>query len=158
VTIHSDLEASAESAGNLLNPTSATVNANVVPIKVGNAVSKVVLRVRYDQGATVTTSPVVRFYGAYCSDAVAHTIESTGVIPTTGTCEFVRLDNADSGAAGVTLTLDATNDLRDSTYKYSDPISLTPMDLLGCRYLVALVSTAANTSTGAVVLRALLLN
>lgn len=160
VTCHTDLEDTAESAADLLNPTSATVNATVVPIRIGQNVSKVLLRSRRPAAATITTSPVVRIYGLYCTDAVANTIDQAGTLPTDGTCIPIRLDNIDSGAAGVTITLDATNDINDGTYKYSDVISLTPIDLLGARYLMVLVETAANTSASAaqVILQALLLN
>lgn len=157
-TCHSNLSATADSAANLLNPTASGISTSVVPIIVGQAVSKALFRVRYPTAATITTSPIVRLYGAHCSEEQAKAIETAGALDDTGLAPPIRLDNIDSGAAGVTLTLDSTNDIRDGTYKYSDPISLTAMDLLGSKIIWALASTAANISTGTPILQVLLVN
>lgn len=134
--------ATANSAGELLQPLSIT-NSNNVPVKLGPGVTRVAVRARYNTGVTVVgTSPVVRLFAVYADP-------SSGAFANDGTVKFVRID-AQSGA-GVTLTCDTTNDVRDATYKYSALVTfsgLTAVDMLGGWYLIAVLETAAVLTGG----------
>ena len=72
-----------------------------------------------------------------------------------------RLD-AVANTTGTTITLDATNDVTDGTYKWSpvmeNQIDGSPwVDLQGSSYVTVLVETAANVS-GAALIEAVFLN
>lgn len=152
-TIHADAEAAAETTA-LTRPTLSTVNAGVRYLEVPDGAVRVQLRVRY--AGTVTTSPVLRVFG------LTGSIPTTGVVPEgTGVVWAKRLDSI-ANSTGTTLTLDATNDITDGTYKWSqcieNQIDGAPwVDLQGSSYVTVLVETAANVS-GAALIEAMFLN
>lgn len=153
VIIHGDLTAAAESATILLRPLTYG-GANARPLQVGPGATRIILRTRYLQGSTITTAPVVRFYGVWGpAPTAAGVFDDDLNIP-------MRLDNADSNAAGLTIPLGATNteDIRTTTYRYGDAYSLDALDMQGAPYLLALPETAAVVSAGSVQLMALLEN
>ena len=152
-TIHADAEAAAETTA-LTRPTLAGVNAGVRYLQVPDGAVRVQVRVRYD--GTVTTSPVLRVFG------LTGAIPTTGVVAEgTGVAWAKRLDSI-ANSTGTTLTLDATNDITDGTYKWSpvmeNQIDGSPwVDLQGSSYVTVLVETAANVS-GAALIEAVFLN
>lgn len=142
--------ASAQSAAELMYPQSVTAT-NITVIRLGSAVSRVLVRARLTTATTaVAASPVVRVFGI-----IGGADDWTAGVP-------FRLDNLDSDAAGKTLTIPAspsdTNMLRDGSYRYSDAISLTATDLQGATHLVVLVETAASITGGACAIEALIQN
>ena len=155
VVAHDNVAATAETSTVLVTPLSYSSAANtalVHPIKVSQG-TRAALRARYPVGtATVTTSPVVRLY------AVSELPnEATGVFASTA--KVWRLDNDTSAGAGLTLTLDNTNDIRDATYKYSiNGPSLLTYDMLGASCLLVLHETAANIGGGTVQIEVSILN
>src|SRR5690606_30642040 len=124
-------------------------------VKIGPGVTRAVIRAKYPKGSTVSASPVVYPILAYGEP------NADGSMPADGSVRFLRADNADSDAAGLTLTLTTGGNglMVDDTYAYSDPVSLTAADLLGADYLGVVVGTAANVGgAGAVPIEVLLLN
>lgn len=84
------------------------------------------IRLKYDDGAGTLTSPVVQPFGF------------------DGNNSPQKLVNAD-GDHELTLTLDATNDVQDGTYKYSQPVEV---DMDGCASVLVAVKTAFNATSG----------
>jgi hypothetical protein len=162
VIAHDNLSATAESATVLMRPSSYS-NTNVHPIYIHDGATRVTLMARYDDAvSTVTTSPVIRVYGVYGPDDA---VSAAGVIDETK-ATVRRLDNADSNAAGITLTLETAASagcINDGTYLYSNELasSLDGIDLRGAKWLLVLTETAASVSGGAntvVACEAMLLN
>lgn len=144
VTIHDNAEDTPSTAPELIRPLSVT-SANVHALKVPPGASRVMLRVRWTAAGAVTTSPVIRAYSVYGS------ANASGWFADDGTVQLARIDRNATGAGGVTVTLDATNDLRDATYSYSAPAihsdDGTPwMDCKGGGHVFVLVATAANVA------------
>lgn len=146
---HTDLEAAAETTA-LVQPL-GTTNAGVLWVKVPDGAVRAQFRVRYGSGATVTTSPVLRvfgFSGVPSADEGSTLAFSLGAATPVSFPE--RLDTV-ANSTGTTITLDGTNDVRDGTYQWSQPMS-SPLDgnpwidLRGNRWVAALVETAANVS------------
>ena len=151
VVAHDNVASTAETTTVLVTPLSYS-NSNVHPIKISQG-TRAALRARYPVGtATVTTSPVVRLY------AVSELPDpATGAFASTA--QVWRLDNDSPAGAGLTLTLDNTNDLRDATYKYSiNGPSLLTYDMLGASCLLLLHETAANIGGGTVQVEISILN
>ena len=84
------------------------------------------IRLKYDDGASTLTSPVVQPFGF------------------DGNSSPQKLVDAD-GTHELTLTLDATNDVQDGTYKYSQPVEV---DMDGCASVLVAVKTAFNATSG----------
>lgn len=158
-TIHNDLTAAAETTA-LVRPLSSTTSS-VIAFKFGGPCTSFMLRGRYPQASTLTTNPVVRVYGVYPT-------ADLGLAPITafaddGTNHVMRLDNADASNTGVTVTMDNTNDLRDTTYRYTDPVTNAmtsgfTFDARGASWGLALTNTAAVISAGTMQLQILILN
>jgi hypothetical protein len=136
----------AQSSSDLIRPGAVTASS-VQAVTLGSRVTRVLLRCRYSAAGAVTTSPSITVFAAYgpglCDTA----------LPDDGTVRYVRLLSAQA------VTCVAATDVRDATYSYSDPVSLTGTDLLGADYLIVFISTAASIA-GAVdeVIEALLIN
>lgn len=149
-----DSALTAQTAAMLLRPATIT-DSTFHWVKRGDCTS-ILFRAIAPVGATVTTDPVVRVIGAW------GTPDTSGAFADDGTVKFLRLDNQDANAAGVTLDLfsSGASTLRDTTYQYSDPYSLTPTDLKGCDYFGIAVETvvAYSAGSGATPIEALLLN
>lgn len=131
-----NIEATAQSAAELVRPLS-TSSTNVVPVKIGDSCTRILLRAKYPTGSAITTSPVVRVFALYGDPT------SAGVFADDGTVKFLRLDATGGTTAGITITLDTTNDLKDSTYQYSSPWSLDLLDARGAKWILVLLETAA---------------
>lgn len=143
-TIHENFESSAASAAELIRPLSVT-SSDVHAVTVPEGASRMMVRARWTAAGAVTTSPVVRVYGVY------GTLNSSDWFADDGTAQIVRLDRNTTGAGGVTITLDATNDLRDTTYSYSANAIHSDtgepwMDCKGAPYAFVLCSTAGNVA------------
>lgn len=150
-TICSNVEATAESAGVLLRPLSAT-SSYIIPAKVGGSCTRFYVRMQYTVGTTVGTNPVFRFYGVYGA-------LTSGSFLDDGTVFAIRLDSADCNAAGVTITASTGAQIRDTTYEYTDiSPDLTGWDLMGCDYVIALIETAGSITSGTGILQAMALN
>jgi hypothetical protein len=147
-TVHADLKASANSSAELRRPGSVT-GTNVSVVLLG-PVTRVFLRAKYDPSATLTTSPVVRIIGAWGKISQANL--TAGTLPDDASVRYMTI------ASAQTITIATTTDQRDATFAYSAPHSTTGTDMLGADYLIVLVETAANTSTGAVTCEALVIN
>jgi len=152
--VANDDATAAQAATDHLNP-SAIDEPSFHWVKIGPGVTRAVIRAKYPKGSTVSASPVVYPILAYGEP------NADGSMPADGSVRFLRADNADSDAAGLTLTLTTGGNglMVDDTYAYSDPVSLTAADLLGADYLGVVVGTAANVGgAGAVPIEVLLLN
>jgi len=163
--IHADLRAAAPASTVLVQPGTYS-DSNVTPLRVPPNANRVLLRVRYATAITATTtSPACIVYGAYGDDSAFN--ESTGVFNNTGSIRWARLDtSASGGTTGSTFTMTpgATDDIRDSVYKYGTitgeqtgtGLSLgCGFDLRGCKWVMALTTTPASvTGTGAIQLEA----
>lgn len=148
VQANDDLE-TAESAAELLKPWSITASrlGDLHWIRVPDNALAVIPRARNDAAmSAVATSPVVRLIGAYGTPNGDGGFSGDPDDPNYG--RFVRLDNADFNAAGLSLTLATTGNNEDSDFEHSDLPSLTGYALLGCHYVGMLVETAASI-TGA---------
>jgi len=140
--VHTDAE-QVNTAGELLNPASVS-SAFVIPgIVTQGTRLRIVARIAY--AATVTTSPVVRIFGA------SEQPNSSGAFPT-GTI-FHRIDADAFTDTGTTITLAAAASAQNdgATYAYSSVLPvLSGWDMLGAKAVIVLIETAANVSTGTV--------
>jgi hypothetical protein len=147
-TVIADAKASANSAAELLQPLSITSN-NIQPILLGLTSTSVLIRAKYATAITaMTTNPAVRIFAAYGT-----AVNDAGSFVNDGPVRLVRLDAAAGGTTGRTITLDGTNDIRDSVSKYSAPLVVTSPfsavgDLAGAQYLIVVLETAAAISAG----------
>ncbi len=167
ITAHDDLEQTVPTTP--LNPATIS-NAEFHWVKVPDGATRCIVRAKYTKSATVTTSPVVRIIGACPGESAVDKappsgeyINEDGSFPDDGTIEFMRLDLAASAGTGTTLTLvssgaDLMFDAHATPKAYSDPTSLTPIDLLGSWYVGIVPVTAANVSTGVVVGQIMFMN
>ena len=142
----------------------------MTPLRVPQNANRVLLRVRYATAiSAAATSPACIVYGAYGDDSAFN--ESTGVFNNTGSIRWARLDtSASGGTTGTTFTMTpgASDDIRDSVYKYGTiageqsgtSIALgCGFDLRGCKWVMALTTTPASvTGTGAIQLEAAFLS
>lgn len=149
--VHTDAE-QVNTAGELLNPGSVS-STYVIPAIVSQG-TRLRIKARVSLAAAVTTSPVVRIFGA---DQVP---DSSGAFPS-GTI-FHRIDSENETDAGTTITLaaDPVDMMNDgTTYAWSNtlPVS-TGWDMLGAKAVIVLVQTAANVNSGTVPLYIALLN
>jgi hypothetical protein len=157
VTVVSDAEATAANSTELKAPL-GYAGSNCRWVALGDNGGKVAFRVKYT--GTVTTSPVIQVYGVYTNSS-----PTSDAFANDGTFAPNRLDNSAS-ASGITLTLDATNDIRDAAgtpnlyspwYTFISPVTAVPGDALGVNWLLVLCSTAANVS-GSASIEMLILN
>lgn len=145
--------------GKSLTPNSIT-DAGFHWIKRGTASKMLMRAVMTDGTATSTTDPQVVVMGMWGSLGVT----DGAYVPDAG-ARFMRLDNADSAASGITLDivnsgtdlLNSSNVAGDDYVPVSDPNSLTPIDLKGCDYVGIIVTTAAAASSGTVPIEILLM-
>lgn len=145
VTCHDDLKAAAETT-NLLQPLAAT-SSNIHAVKVPAGATRVMFRAKRLQAATVTQQPIIYAFG------IKGEINSASWFADTDATETQRIDRHGTGA-GVTVTMSATLDHRDATYRYSPPAIHTDdgtpwFDCRGCDYVVALPSQAYNGDAAA---------
>ena len=149
VQCHDDAR-TAQSAGELLQP--ASISSTLLRwVKRGADITRVVVFAAQPVGATVTTSPIVRVIGAFGVDGSEVSPSNDGTFSNTGSVRFVRLDNAQASAAGMTLTLSSSgaNLMRDASRAYTNPApDLDGIDLRGCDWFAVLVQTAAAYSAG----------
>lgn len=152
ITANDDAE-TAQAGTDLLRP-AAIDDATFHWVKVGSGATRVLVRAKFAVAAVVTTDPVVRVLAAYGEP------DTIGAFADDGTVKFLRLDNQDANAAGVTLDLitSGASGLRDTTYGYSDPYDLTGFDLKGADYVGIAVETASATDTGTVAIELLFIN
>jgi len=143
---HLNASATAQTGAELIQPGNVS-SSNIVPIELGESVTRGLFRCRYGAAGAVTTSPVIRIFAAYGPKLIPGT-----TIPNDGTLRFVILARAQ------TLTCVAATDVRDATYSYSDPLSLAGTDLLGASYLLVFVETAASITGATPVIESCLLN
>ena len=167
--IHADLKAAAPASTVLVQPGTYS-DSNVTPLRVPPNANRVLLRVRYATAiSAAATSPSCIVYGAYGDDSAFN--ESTGVFNNTGSIRWVRLDSsASGGTTGTTFTMSpgATEDIRDSVYKYGVIVGEQSgtviglgcgFDLRGCKWVMALTTIPASvTGTGAIQLEAAFLS
>jgi hypothetical protein len=155
ITCVTNATSTASTATELLNPLSSTKTVSQV-VKVGNEGRRGIFRARYETAISASgTSSVIRLFGIYATDAQldAASLATSTTFPTDGTVKVKRLDSSTSTAAGITVALvpGASGDLRDSTYKYSNPITLNSsefIDLCNCDAVLVLVETAAIVTNG----------
>ena len=140
--VHTDAE-QVNTAGQLLNPGSVSTAFVIPGIVTQGTRLRIIARIAY--AATVTTSPVVRIFGA---DKVP---DSTGAFPTDTI--FHRIDADAFTDTGTTITLAAAASAQNdgATYAYSSVLPvLSGWDMLGAKAVIVLIETAANVSTGTV--------
>lgn len=150
-----DNASTAQSGTELLKPSSID-DATFHWIRVGDGVTRCIMRARCLASATGITSPVVRLVGMHCSAAYRSSADALADPAT----RFVRLDNDDWNAVGKTLTLvdSGTNLHKDANdYMYSNSDSQA-MDLQGCAWVGVMVQTAAAATGGTVSVELLLMN
>lgn len=142
---------------NLFKPQLVT-RAAVKWLEVPASATRILIRGRNlaTMSATGTPAAVISIWGAVGGPdrtlLAAATTSPWGTSPTaTNGGVFMRLDNADSGATGLTLTFATTGNLEDGTYEYTDLVDLTGLDLKGCQFVTALVATACAVTGSAAV-------
>lgn len=152
-TIANDDAETAQSATDLLVPAGID-DSTFHWVEVHPGATRVLVRARMAVGATVTTDPIVRIIGAFADPA------SDGSYANDGSVMFLRLDNADWNATGVTLDLTSSGSTMnsDSVYAYSDVTTLDGYDVKGSWYIGVAVETAANVNSGTVPVQVLFLN
>lgn len=149
-TLVSDAQATAATAPEQKAPLTFA-GSSVRWVAVPPGAMRLALRCKF-AATTVTTSPIVRVYGAWPPPPTTPDA-TTNQFATGGTVPISRLDSTQTGTA-ITLTCTIATDISDGTYQYSDPTSWTsPVttavgDLCGCSYVCVLVTTAANVSGG----------
>ena len=124
----------------LLKP-GATATSSVIPIKVPEGATRLLLRTRrLAASTTLTTHPIQQIWGIDDDFAAGYS-----AMPT-------RIDTASSSANGITSTATAS-DAADSaaTYLLSDVTDNAGYDCLGCSWIFILVKTAANYSAATTV-------
>lgn len=144
-TLNEDAKTAVANATDLLTPT-AVVAAQVHWCAVPTTATRILVRFAYT--GTAGTNPIVRIIGAYPVGSLIGVTTANQFSATAGATDYatyLRLDNVDQNAAGVTLA-DATP-WTDGTNKRGAPSTLSGYDLCGCSYVTALVETAANTVT-----------
>lgn len=118
-------EASDNSGGTVVSPGSIS-RTDQKWIALCSLGSRLLVRLKYDTGVTLPTSPVVQVFGK----------DSQGTIS--------PLTDA-SGTHEQTLTVDLTNDVTDGAYKYTTAKTL---NIAGCKDVLAAIKTAfAGTGT-----------
>lgn len=142
--------ATAATTAEQINPASVT-GTSWHWIKRGEGMTRAYIYARMLKSTTVvTTSPVIKVYGAYpVGSAPTLPDNNSGAIPTDGTWVCKRLDAATAAAGGQTLTLAldaADTQPEDTTYIYSDETSV--IDLQDAPYVLVLHSTAASITNG----------
>lgn len=148
--VHTDAE-QVNSGAELLNPRSVS-SAYVIPAIVSQGTRlRITARTNFAV-ATITTSPVVRIFGADQAP------DSSGAFPS-GTI-FHRIDAENFNDTGVTLTLSlAASSQNDGTYCWSSQVPVsTGFDMLGAKAVIVLIETAANVNVGTVPLYVAILN
>lgn len=143
---HADLSATAATAAQQANPGTVT-STNVTWVKVPDNATRFILRAKAAADiSAVTTQPIVKVYAAYPTSELGTSSASTAW--PTGT-EFMRVDASTLAASGTTLTLSATANalIKDSTFIYSDPHSITGTDALGGWYIGVLTTQAGAVSS-----------
>lgn len=155
VVVHSDLTATAQTS-TVLNTPATYSNSAVKPCRVPPWANRVLARLRYSVGITgITTAPQVCLYGVYGPES-GYT-ESTGAFANDGTMRFARIDSAAQSTTGSEFSIDGTNNIRDSVYKYSTILGDASgtnlamgcgFDLRGCSWVLPLTSRAAATIAG----------
>lgn len=154
--VHTDAE-QVNSAAELLNPASVS-SAFVIPAVVTQG-TRLRIMARIADAAAVTTSPVVRIYGA---DQIPN---SSGVFPAASAASngtrFHRIDAENFTDVGITVTLAAKaaaqNDGTFWVWSSALPVG-TGYDMLGAKAIIVLIETAANVNSGTVPLYVALLN
>jgi hypothetical protein len=144
-TIHDDLEQAAYSATILSTPATIT-DSNFHWGRVPDGASRILLRARYSIGGTAPTNPVLYLLGAYGVPATDGSFANDGAVV------FMRLDAVGTAAAGFTFTLVAAGAglMKDATYAYSDPVSLTLTNLNGANYVGVGIATAGALTGGTI--------
>lgn len=154
VVCHDDLEATADAASVFLKPWNSA-KTSFHWVKVPDNCTRVLVRGKVSAAATtIATAPIVMLVGAMGADPSTSTNNFTGTHPTSAQpqpnfAKYIRLDNVDQDAAGVTLTLNVTtNGFEDNTYVYGNPYDLDGFDCKGARYVGLMVLTAASVTGG----------
>lgn len=156
-TIHSDAR-TAQTAANLLHPLGVTDSlCGWLPLNGAGFITCVRARVPIATTA-VGTSPIIQLFlgwGELDSSGVPLNSALTGNDGVTPMFRVERLDNAVLGAAGLTLTFDATpaaatDSYNDGIYFFSTSVLQTPTDLRGASHLFCAVATAGACTASAV--------
>lgn len=112
------------------------------PVEVPTNASRVMLRVRYDYSASVTTQARVRLYSIYgAPKSGSFFADDAGNYH-----QILRLDNASGVANGVAFACNQATDIGDQGFRYSEPLDFGTdewtIDLLGGSYLLVLLDRA----------------
>ena len=143
LTLHSDTDATANTAAQLKNPTTTGLSTNVKSVIIPFGATRCVFRQK--TGTSVTGSTTV----AVCQ---AFVLDENG-IP-------ARIDAAANTAAGFSLTFNTTisNNLTDGTFYYGDLVSIAGLDTMGGNKLITLIETAAAHTAATQEVQGLFLN
>lgn len=142
---HLNASATAQTAAELIRPFSVS-SANVVPIRTHHS-TRMLVRCRYGAAGVVTTSPVVRLFSVYGT-----VNEGDTTLADDGTIRAVILARAQ------TIACVPATDVRDATYSYSDPLTLTLTDGIGSNAALVFIETAASITGVTPVIELMLLN
>lgn len=130
------------SGANLLNPAGASDTYHQ-PIRIGPHSKHIQVRGKYTTSGPTAGDDcgVVRVYAYY-----------TGGDDVTDLAGYpcVRLDNSVAGSAGITVTADLTNDTRNGTHSFTQPIIVggsQMIDVRGADYVVVGLETASDLGT-----------
>lgn len=145
VTAHANASATAQTAAELIRPFNVS-SSNVIPFKLGQ-LTRCLFRCRYGAAGAVTTSPVIRVFACYGDIATGAT-----TIVDDATIRSIIV------ASAQTLTCVAATDVRDTTYSYSAPLSLSGSDMLGGDFGLVFIETAASITGATPIIEVLTLN
>lgn len=140
-----------QTAGQLIRPLSTT-GSNVVPLRLGSKVTRIMVRGAYNADCTsINHAGKVWVYGVYGDPTVTAGVPAwtdTGTGTTVVTPRVIRLDLASTSQS---LTAVSSTDYGDASWKYTAPLTVdgSPMiDTLGCQYVMVLLETQSDVSGG----------
>lgn len=142
--------ATAQTSGQLQRPLSVT-SSNIVPIKLEQNCTRIMVRGVYNADATGGTHAAVAVYGVYGDpllDSGTAVWDDSATSATAVTPRVVRLDQANGFT---TLQMDVGADIEDGVSAYTLPMEVagSPMiDCLGASWVIVLVQTAAAPTGG----------
>lgn len=145
-----DATAGSQTSGQLARPLSVT-SSNIVPIRLGQNVTRIMVRGAYNADATAGSHASVQVYGVYgdpSTDSSTEVWTDTGTGNTVTTPRIVRLDQTNGATA---LQMAIGTDVRDGSWAYTLPMEVagSPMiDTLGASWVLVLVQTAAAPTGG----------
>lgn len=139
------LGGSVQSGADMIRPLSVS-SSNIAPVEMGAVSTRIIVRGAYNADATGGShAGKVRVYAVFGEPVVTSGAHAwSDALPN----RVVRITGS---TTPITLTIDTTNDVRDTTYKYTDPVVINStelIDALGASYILVLLETQSDVSGG----------